>query len=211
MQLIVLRVKWHLWSMSMKYIIKVSCVRSYHWTANWKSDYVSIMSQIISAFVCQWNDLSHSLFSPLIPVMPTGRREPRAGLSFISKSSRHTPTVEESCEFKWMRLWRMGLLLPTINVQMCKSGRICWVSCCLGSQWLAQHLPGLKKWAEHMYLWWGMRWMLWAVSAYRMMPFKTLCDAQLALIQQRVPADQLLFQEGKVWRLPKSRQHLKLL
>lgn len=65
-----------------------------------------------------------------------------------------------SHELKWMRLWKMGLLLPTINIQMCKSGRICWVSCCPGSQWLAQHLSGLKKWAEHMYLWWGMRWMV---------------------------------------------------
>lgn len=160
MQLIILRLKRHLWSMSMKYIIKVSNVRSYHWTANWKSHCVSIMSQVINTFVHLQSDSSHSLFPPLIAMMATGRRGPRAGLSLISKCSRCRPTVGDSHEFQGKRLWRMGLLLPTINVQMYKLGRICWISCCLWSQWLAQHLPGLKKWAEHMYLRWGMVWMV---------------------------------------------------
>lgn len=40
---------------------------------------------------------------------------------------------------------------------------------------------------------------------------ETLCDAQLALIQQRVLAEQLLFQEVKVWGLQKSRFFAKLL
>lgn len=145
--------------MSMKCIIKASCVRSYPWTANWKSHCVSIMSQIINAFLHRWT-MSHSLFPSLIAVMPTGR----SGTTCCAVLDQQIQQTQTYCwALPWVQMSEAlnnGLLLPTINVQMCKSGRICWVSWCLGSQWLAEHLPGLKKQAEHMCSWWGMRWMV---------------------------------------------------
>lgn len=118
-----------------------------------------MMSQIITVFVCPWNDLSHSLFPPLIAMMPTGRRRPHAGLSLISKSSRHRPTVWDPTSSSEWGSERWDCCFQQLMYR-CVSLAECWVSCCPGSQWLAQHLPGLKKWAEHMYLWWGMRWMV---------------------------------------------------
>lgn len=49
------------------------------------------------------------------------------------------------------------------------------------------------------------------MSAHRIVPFETLCYAQLALLQHRVPAEWLVFQQVKVWGLPSSKQHLEVL